>query len=248
MIRILGIEFSPLRSDATHPSNTSGKTGYELGLGVGIRQSGVSSHCIYKAMGMSPDSLDAHNFGDTIKFGEPQAYDFIRDFLAGYVDGNTIKKDAHKNVEKFNLLCGIMGNLAVVTPLYGTEWEDNLESAFGKSDFLLKMDVKSEEGEPTSASARRILSSGFSITGGKIHAEGVSYDFDREQEFNEETLRCISRVFSHLLNPFMLQTVDDLMYEQFRAAGYEALRAQIDQAAESWCADPASIKNVYLKN
>lgn len=264
MIRLFGIEFSPLRTDTTCPLGNMKETGYELGVRVGLEASQnllPYTKELFNAMGVDPNSLAANDFSERLKFGEHQSHDFIRDYLAGYEYSISVKADARHSFEKAKVLLRNLKSRGDFALMNKGEYKDAIEEAFGKDCFpmtycnLPAVEVPVARAGSDSAAlklaamrnkvpANIALLGNFTFEGGEFRLDGEPLTIETDQNFTEETYRCISRVFERVINPVLLDTLDSIMFEEWRDSRYELLQKETDRLARNFGLE--KINNVYM--
>lgn len=87
--RFFGVEISPKRSDVIFELLSKEKTGFAVGLERGFQSGAITPSMadFCKGFGIHEFSSEVEEFRNKIRLGDYLAYDFLSDFMAGFLQG-----------------------------------------------------------------------------------------------------------------------------------------------------------------
>ncbi|CAB5508589.1 hypothetical protein [Salmonella phage Se_EM1] len=243
--RIFGIEFSSncVRYDRTH-KDSGGKTGYELGSQLGyskeqlFNQHRLNETDLLKVMGIELDSEASLDLGDEIRFGKPEALEFIEDFVSGYTQAATNRRAANDAVGKFYFAAKYLADKRI--QMEAEFSKENLKAVFGEEgDFRLMPESGTD-------SARDFFEKPFVVKGCKILTdEDHAFAIHTEVVYNEENCLVISRLFNSL-SYTAYSLIERCMEEEHRQVVVNKIRLHVEKNFNGFGCESGEIPNFYL--
>lgn len=240
MYRILGIEFTPARLDATHPLS-KGKTGFEIGRDSFYKNGKVppTFASMIRAMGISEDSEAEYDMKDLLRIGDSETIDFVQDFITGWSHSSDLKNKANKTLGCFSYAVEYLCSRSQTIEFF----RDDLLSALGESDLRL-VDSENrdsnlrdaiESNEVHIVKERNIFFGG--TQGFKIHPDLV---------YTDEVCRTLTKFFGKI-NDSLYVAIALIMQEEHFESKVRQIREHVIAGSDFRLTEPSEMPNFFDK-
>lgn len=243
MYRLFGIEFKPFESNLTSSVSQYDVTGFKMGERLAINRGYPDSLALFGEMGIDPNSLAAYNFEESVKWGEPGAHDFVRDFLAGFDRASGLIRETVHHIHAFNAANAHIARRAMFE--CNALLEKIQQSLSTSADFTVNVKVRGVDMNDVVMFARDFFAPGSEDpnTYARLMSLQACPVLTLPQGTTEEGYRVINHALSQVLIPELCNAVESMMYNEFRQAGVSRARGLLyDQRLHS--SEP--LPNVYL--
>lgn len=207
VFRILGIEFSPARLDATHELS-KGKTGFEVGSEVfyKIHARMPSFERLLQGMGIAEDSEAAYDIRDMLRMGDSVTLDFVQDFVTGWSHSHDLKKKASDTLGCFYHAAKYLGDRKHKVEFFPGEMLESL----GTSD---NIPLSASEGETDLRSILETQSPKIEVKDCNLIFGETAFLLPPELEYNDHICRSITKFFGKV-NDALYVTITQAMQEE----------------------------------
>lgn len=220
-MRIFGIEFSTNPLHITHVLS-NGRTGYDLGKDSAFSHderffavANLSSLLVH-SLGMDKDSIKWFDFEDSVKYGDPQATNFVQDFVSGFYFARLTQRSTGQLIKEVRGLTAYIG----ANSRYMLNF--HFENLPPTSDFRLQLPFEGDK-ESTrglnEVSVMDMFSSPFQLVKGEFvfpyGEDRLVFYIPKTVEYTEDVCRTINSIFPYLRNA-LAESCANIMQEKQR--------------------------------
>lgn len=240
--RFFGVEVSPKRSDTVFDSVSKEKTGFSVGLERGFQTGtfapSMADFC--KGFGIHEFSAEVEEFRNKIRLGDYLAYDFLSDFMYGFLQGVERHQSLEAAGNAFSIAsseaCHRIGDIFI-------QLEGNPE---GVSDFEFRTKIGDK-----AVSGKQLLEIGLYIHKGKLSIlEDAAAEEPKFLELilDKSTLSFDSAAgLCQFLRQIMLllcEEIEQHMFEEYVESNVNKLLQKIN-SMQPWSHE--RIPNIYME-
>lgn len=240
MYRILGIEFTPARLDATHPFS-KGRTGFEIGRDSFYKKDKVppTFASMIRDMGIGEDSEAEYDMKDLLRVGDSETIDFVQDFITGWSHSKDLKEKANQTLGQFSYIADYLKSHNRQVEFLSSD----LLNALGDEDITLYTDSRN-------FSLRKVLELGAVnvVKDGNIFFGGNAFAFSLPPSlvYSDEICRIITKFFGKI-NDSMYVSVAQVMQEESFSKKINQIRNHVSESCKSRFTDPSEMPNFFDK-
>lgn len=235
MYRILGIEFTPARLDATHPFS-KGRTGFEIGRDSFYKKDKVppTFASMIRDMGIGEDSEAEYDMKDLLRVGDSETIDFVQDFITGWSHSSDLKKKANKTLGCFSYAVEYLCSRNQTVEFF----RDDLLSALGESDLKL---VDSNLRDAIESNEVHVVKERNIFFGGtqefRIHPDLI---------YTDEVCRTLTKFFGKI-NDSLYVAIALIMQEDHFESKVRQIREHVIAGSDFRLSDPSEMPNFFDK-
>lgn len=238
--RILGIEFTPARLDATHPLS-KGKTGFEIGRESFYKKDKVppTFASMIRDMGIGEDSEAEYDMKDLLRVGDSTTIDFVQDYITGWSHSRDLKNKANDTLGCFSYVVDYLCSRKQTVEFF----RDDLLSSLGDSDLKL-VDSKNREfnlRDAIESNEVHVVKEGNIFFGGvqefKIHPDIV---------YTDDICRTITKFFGKI-NDSLYVAIALIMQEEYFESKVRQIREHVIAGRGFRSTDPSEMPNFFDK-